>query len=85
MKKKTTTKQISITFRPTKDILRKLEAYMKATGEENKSAAIKKAIECGIDTLEAVGWDASRDAAARRVTKMLELLPDNPGKLSKPA
>lgn len=71
----------SISFRPTRAVEIKLKRYMAAVPGMNKTDAIIAAIECGVDTLESIGWDVGRDAARRRVadlSKPLESLPDVP-------
>lgn len=74
----------SISFRPTNRLLKKLARYMEATEETNKSEAIIAALECGIDTLESIGWDLSKDAAKRRASSALYGLPAaNGGPLTK--
>ena len=81
-------KSKQISFRANSRIFAKLKRYMEAVPGMETTEAIISALDCGIDTLESIGWDVGRDAARRRVessTKPLECLPTQSGNLSKRA
>ena len=81
-------KSKQISFRANNRILAKLKRYMEAVPGMETTEAIISAMDCGIDTLESIGWDVGRDAARRRVessSKPLESLPEQSASLLKRA
>ena len=71
-------KSKQISFRANNRILAKLKRYMEAVPGMETTEAIVSAMDCGIDTLESIGWDVGRDAAKRRVAAMIQPLASMP-------
>ena len=55
------------------DVEEKLYRYMDAIKETNRSKALNKALEAGVDYLESIGWDASKELARRIASKTTAL------------